>query len=274
MINCEKYLNRKLELLKSYFEINNIKGVVLGLSGGVDSSVTLGIYREFEKRYPEFGFVIVTANASISNSIGTTEQDEANKLANIVLSHFYEGEHSIWNPYELGKISEEFKKVIMTDSKTVVQQTDYWLRPTLFYGLAAHYSENPLIDGHVILSSTCNKSEWISGYFSSYLDILAINPIIDIWKSEVYQLAEYFNIPSIITDTPPKGGLANGNTDEEELEFTYDDLENWYMNTGSISKELGRKIEKRYIDSNFKRYKFNKDWIDSVSINLLDDVHE
>lgn len=259
MINPQEYLDKKIEKLYTYFTENNISGVVLGISGGVDSAVTLGIFKAFQIKYPDVLKIIRPVIAPIHNSIGTTEQLEAQGLGELVCKHFSINASII----HLSNMSIACKTSLTTANPIVVQQCDYWLRPTAFYGVATTLSQTHPKLGHIVLSSTCNYSEWMSGYFSSYLDILALNPIIDLWKSEVYQLAKYFNIPVQILTTSPKGGLANGNTDEQELGFTYQQLEFHFEYNGDYYTQ---NVQDAFNKSRFKRSKFNPNWIEALSV--------
>lgn len=264
MINPNEYLDKKFKIMADYFLKENITGVVFGLSGGVDSAVTLGLYLAFQKQYPNVLQIVQPVIAPISDSVGTTDQVKAKELAYQVLQHF---NHESFVDCDLGVVSKKYSNFFDFPSQELVQQMDYWLRPTYLYGVAHYFKEKLCLKGHVILSSTCNKSEWMSGYFSSYLDILALNPLIDLWKSEVYALANHFNIPKEVIDTPPSGGIANGNTDEEEFGFTYKDLERYYcLKMKHPNPEIIRLIQERIESSEFKREKFNPVWLNKLSV--------
>ena len=70
---------------------------------------------------------------------------------------------------------------------------------------------------------TSNKTEFLLGYSTIYGDSgVALHPIADLYKFQVRQLARHLGVPQSIIDKPPSADLWVGQTDEEELGFTYD----------------------------------------------------
>jgi NAD+ synthase len=79
------------------------------------------------------------------------------------------------------------------------------------------YKLNSLVLG------TSNKSELLLGYGTLYGDMAsALNPIGDIYKTQIYQLAEHLDIPKSIITKAPSADLWEGQSDEGELGFTYE----------------------------------------------------
>jgi NAD+ synthase len=73
---------------------------------------------------------------------------------------------------------------------------------------------------------TSNKTEILLGYTTMWGDMAsAINPIGDLYKTQVRQLARALNIPAPILDKPPSADLWVGQTDEGELGFTYEQVD-------------------------------------------------
>jgi NAD+ synthase len=71
-----------------------------------------------------------------------------------------------------------------------------------------------------------NKTELLIGYFTKYGDGGSdFMPIGDLYKTQVYQLAEYLGIPEPIINKPPSAGLWKGQTDEKELGISYEVLD-------------------------------------------------
>ena len=76
-----------------------------------------------------------------------------------------------------------------------------------------------------LVAGTSNRSELTIGYFTKYGDGAAdILPLGRLLKSEVRHLAADLDIPPSIVDKPPSAGLWSGQTDEEEMGFSYSDL--------------------------------------------------
>lgn len=223
--------------------------LVVGVSGGIDSAVVLGILDALDKAYPNI-YQILPMICPINNSQGTTEQKEAVDLALAVTDYFNMSE----NLFDLSKLSKATKEVFDIETPYIQQQVDYWLRPMAFYNMAMDWDNS-------IMVSTVNGSEWSLGWFSQYLDVFGIHPIIELLKGEVYSLARYLNIPNIVLDTPPKGGLADASTDEEALGFTYAEFEAYLRNPEAVSDVIQNDIKERIETSHFKRYRFNLDFI-------------
>jgi NAD+ synthase len=77
-----------------------------------------------------------------------------------------------------------------------------------------------------LVCGTSNKSELLIGYFTKYGDGgVDIMPLGDIYKTQVFELARYLDIPSEIIKKPPTAGLWKGQTDEKELRLKYEQLD-------------------------------------------------
>jgi NAD+ synthase len=83
------------------------------------------------------------------------------------------------------------------------------------------YDQSMAFDGLVL--GTGNKTELLLGYTTLYGDsACALNPIGDLYKAQVRQLARAMDVPQVIIEKPPSADLWSGQTDEGELGFTYD----------------------------------------------------
>ena len=79
---------------------------------------------------------------------------------------------------------------------------------------------------HALVIGTSNKTELMLGYGTIFGDLAsAINPIGDLYKTQIWQLAEYVGVPKEIIDKPPSADLWTGQTDEEEIGYTYDRID-------------------------------------------------
>lgn len=102
------------------------------------------------------------------------------------------------------------------------------IRMTLLYSTAHHLSDTT--EKRVRVIGTGNLSEDFIGYDTKGGDALAdIFPIGELYKSEVYQLLEYFvsqgTISEALIDRVPSAGLWEGQTDEAEIGYSYNDME-------------------------------------------------
>ncbi len=86
------------------------------------------------------------------------------------------------------------------------------------------YDQSHAFEGLVV--GTGNKTEILLGYTTLYGDsACAINPLGDLYKTQVRQLARAMELPEVIIDKPPSADLWIGQTDEGELGFTYEDVD-------------------------------------------------
>ncbi len=91
-------------------------------------------------------------------------------------------------------------------------------RMTILYDISA--VEDALVLG------TSNKSELLLGYSTLWGDMAsALNPLGDLYKTHIYQLSEFLGLPESITDKKPSADLWEGQTDEDDLGFSYFDVD-------------------------------------------------
>jgi NAD+ synthase len=77
-----------------------------------------------------------------------------------------------------------------------------------------------------LVIGTSNKTELMLGYGTIFGDLAsAINPIGDLYKTQIWLLADYLGVPKEIIDKPPSADLWTGQTDEEEIGYTYDQID-------------------------------------------------
>ena len=90
--------------------------------------------------------------------------------------------------------------------------------------MIALYDQSQAFQGLAV--GTGNKTEILLGYTTLYGDSAsAINPLGDLYKTQVRQLARAMGIPQVILDKTPSADLWIGQTDEGELGFTYDEAD-------------------------------------------------
>jgi NAD+ synthase len=106
-----------------------------------------------------------------------------------------------------------------------------------------------------LVAGTGNRSELTIGYFTKYgdggVDVL---PIGHLTKSEVLAMAAELEVPESIIDKPPSAGLWAGQTDEEEMGFSYADLER-YLTKGpaGVAPALAMRVERLVRAAEHKR---------------------
>ncbi len=77
-----------------------------------------------------------------------------------------------------------------------------------------------------LVLGTSNKTELLLGYSTIYGDSAsAVNPIGDLYKTQVFALSRHLGVPQVIVEKPPSADLWAGQTDEDELGFSYDEVD-------------------------------------------------
>ncbi|WP_345324055.1 NAD+ synthase [Candidatus Villigracilis proximus] len=119
------------------------------------------------------------------------------------------------------------------------------------------FDQSEVFKGLVI--GTSNKTEILLGYSTHYGDSAsAMNPIGDLYKTQVRQLSRAMNIPAPIIDKPPSADLWEGQTDEGELGFTY----------GEVDKLLYLLVDQRYSPLEAIEAGFNEKFVNAVTTRI------
>jgi NAD+ synthase len=116
--------------------------------------------------------------------------------------------------------------------------------------LTLYYLANRL---KYIVAGAGNRDELSLGYFTKYGDGgVDIQPLGNLLKGQIKELARFLGIPEPIIDKPPSAGLWEGQTDEEELGLSYDELD-LYLASGEASAALKKRIKSIIAASEHKR---------------------
>lgn len=129
------------------------------------------------------------------------------------------------------------------------------LRMTLLFDLSK--KENALVLG------TENKTEYLLGYFTRFGDEASdIEPIRNLYKTQVKQLASYLQIPQKIIGKAPTAGMWAGQTDEEEFGFTYEEADTiltLYRDKKKTAEEIEKEgLKKGVIEKVLQRMRSNE----------------
>jgi NAD+ synthase len=109
---------------------------------------------------------------------------------------------------------------------------------------------------HGLVYGTSNKTELLLGYGTQHGDMAsAINPIGDLYKSQVVALSRHLGVPQGIVDRPPSADLWEGQTDEDELGFTYD----------AVDALLHRLVDRRMTAERLQAEGFPTDFVEMIS---------
>jgi NAD+ synthase len=211
--------------LKKYLKNNDLKSLVIGISGGIDSAVTSTLCAMT-------GYKTTAVIMPILQNPDHTKRGEEHC---VWLERKYNNVQSVkidlTHPYNetLKSIPEKFQNNLSSANMRAR------LRMLTLYMVSS--TEQGVVVG------TGNKVEDFGvGFFTKYGDGgVDVSPIGDLMKSEVYSLANNIGIIDSIIEAPPTDGLWDDNrTDEEQLGVSYDDLE-WAMNYKGTSPSLKEK---------------------------------
>ena len=234
-MNTEQLAEKLVSWIRGEVLEAKCKGVVVGMSGGVDSSVLavlcqrafphdiLGMIMPCHSRQEDKAHARLVADKF---SIPTTE---------VVLDNIFDA------------LIQTLPYYKTAPSITKIAQAN--LKPRLRM-LTLYYVANQL---DYMVAGASNKSEFAIGYFTKYGDGgVDIIPLSNLVKKQVKELANFLGIPQPIIDKPPSAGLWDGQTDEGEMGFSYGELDR-YLLAGEASGELRDKIESMLAASEHKR---------------------
>lgn len=239
------------EWIRQRVTVAGARGLVVGLSGGIDSAV---VARLCQMAMP--GRVV-----GVLMPCHSDPRDEAD--ARLVADHF--GLSTIRidlaSAYDhlvddlrtaIGQLPPEHSTVAPGEAPDIKARVPLAnVKPRLRMA-TLYFVANSL---NYLVVGTGNRSEIEIGYFTKYgdggVDLL---PIASLLKSEVRILAKQLDVPAAIIDKAPSAGLWIGQTDEAEMGFTYADLER-YLQQGpeTVAPALGLRIERLIRSSEHKR---------------------
>ena len=220
-----------VDFIRNYVSNAGVKGVILGLSGGIDSSLVATLACEAIGPKRVRGIMLPI----------DTEKDAENVADARELAESLQIEHEL---FELKEAVAAYESLSL--EKVVLGNLAARLRMVTWYARANQ--ENLLVIG------TGNKTELMIGYFTKYgdggTDFL---PIGDLYKENVWDLSRQVGLPEKLVKKAPSAGLWKGQTDEGEIGATYAELDSILF----LHIEKGM-TEKEIVDGGFDEAKVQK----------------
>jgi NAD+ synthase len=222
-MNTEKVASHIISWLKDYAEKSNVKGFVIGVSGGIDSALTSTLCAKT-------GFPTLCVEMPIHQA--DTQVSRAEEHIQQLKKQFDNVSETRVN---LTSTFEDLKNVLptVTSSDAVnlsLANTRARLRMTTLYYFAG-------LHGYLVAGTGNKVEDFGVGFYTKYGDGgVDLSPIADLMKSEVYELAAYLKVPNSIQEAAPTDGLfGDSRTDEDQIGASYDELE-WAMDMQNKKK--------------------------------------
>jgi len=199
IVMWQAIVDRLSGFISEQFNSRQRQTLVLGLSGGIDSSLVaaLGTIALGPERVQG---VIMPARA----------ESVADRDAKLLADHLELQPQVI----DLTNQVELLSACLQTDEPLRLGNVMARLRMLVLYDQAAQRCG--------LVAGTGNKSELLLGYFTRHGDAACdIAPLLDLYKTEVWELARYLGLPEKLITQRPSADLWTGQTDEEELGISY-----------------------------------------------------
>ena len=230
--------------LKKQISQSNSKGLIFGMSGGIDSAVIAYLCaRVFKKE----SLALVLPDSKITPKIDTEDGLKMIELLGI--------EYKL---LDINMILSQYSKVLEPNNLALGN-----LRARIRANLLYYYAN---VKNYLVVGSS-DKSEFLIGYFTKFGDGSAdILPIVSLYKTQIRELAKFLGVPDNIIAKKSSPQLWIGHEAEKEIGATYEEIDSILyclyeknmsvdevVKTTEIQKDLINKIRLRYENSKHKR---------------------
>ena len=232
-LNLKEVHNELVEFLRENFKKAGFSKAVLGLSGGIDSALVAYLLRD------AFGKENVLA---IMMPYKSSNPDSLNH-AKLVIEDLKINSKTI----EITDMIDAYFKNEKEASSLRMGNKMARERMSILFDYSS--KENALVVG------TSNKTEIYLGYSTQFGDsACALNPIGDLYKTNIWDLSRYLKIPNELIEKKPSADLWEGQTDEQEMGLTYKEAD----------QVLYRMLEENKTVEEVLAEGFNKDLVDNI----------
>lgn len=244
----KSYKDKIEDFIRKTVRESGRKGVVLGLSGGIDSSLTLKLAAD-----------VVDVHALILPDEGITAKQDIKDAEN--LAKEFGVDYSI---IPINNVFNSIKKTFpwknFNSERLKISEANLKPRIRMIFNYLVANLDNRIVLG------TSNKTEILLGYMTKYGDGAAdIEPIGSLYKTQVIRLAHHIGLSSRIIKKTPTAGLWKGQTDESELGARYED----------IDKILFCLVDKKFsINETAKKLKVNLNLVKNIYERMMKNQHK
>ncbi len=233
-MKLEEYLKVIEKFLLDYKNSAHANGYVLGLSGGVDSSLVALLTKEAVGRDNLTCFMM---------PIHSLPEDLADALE---LAKDHNLNYIIYDASDVfDQYVKQFNDLGIELTTSVKSNLKARIRMSILYAYGQQHN--------LLVLGTDNKDERYTGYFTKYGDGAAdLYPIAKLVKGEVVQAAKLLGVNTRLAERVPSAGLFQGQTDEAEMGIKYADLDKYLLGQ-EIPEEVVTKIERLHRITEHKR---------------------
>lgn len=233
-MKLEQYLKVIEKFVRDYLDKSHCKQYVLGLSGGVDSSLVAALTKAAvgKEKLTCIMIPIESHPSDLEDAMDLASQLDLNYIIIDGTTSYRE------------TVNRFLEQGIELDRATL-SNLKVRIRMTILYAYAQK------VGGLVI--GTDNKDENYTGYFTKYGDgAVDLLPIVHLVKSEVVEGCKIYGVSDRLAERTPSAGLFEGQTDETEMGVKYSDLDK-YLLGGEIDSKSKERIEHLHRISEHKR---------------------
>ncbi|AEI35974.1 NAD(+) synthase [Francisella salina] len=232
----EQYSNNLIKWLKENCIKYPAEGFVIGISGGIDSAVAASL--AVKTGLPTTALILPSKN--------NQDQDMRDGIELIENLNIEYHTVSIQPAYDTF-IESTFNFTNSQNDRQHVIKGNAQARLRMMYLYAYAQQNNRIVIG------TDNACEWYMGYFTKFGDGAAdILPLINLKKSQVFELGKYLKVPKNIIQKDPSAGLWQGQTDEDEMGVTYKEIDD-FLDGKEVSEKALERISFWHNRSHHKR---------------------
>jgi NAD+ synthase len=230
--NAKKETKQIISFIQDYYKENNLKGVVIGISGGKDSGVVAGLFAKALGGENVLGVTMPChSKESDKTDASLVSEKYGFELINFDLTNIYDS--FINEKKKLGNFTDKEEN----DSNINLKPR---LRMSTLYYLAALYSK--IKNGVYLVAGTSNKCELYVGYFTKGGDSTHdISVISDFTVEEVIEIGKYIEVPEKVLFKTPDDGLSN-QSDEEKLGVTYKEIADYMIDENKVNEHSRKTI--------------------------------